>query len=300
MRTIVFINSHSRQATQNLKLVKRFFAKPNSPFDVVDFIVIEKLSSFADALDQLQAAKNIECVVVGSGDGTIVTVLNALKSRKKLVYGFIPLGTSNNYARSLGIPADVRRSLRTLAKLYTRPVSLGTVNGAVFANNVGIGLPVKVVDNLTNKTKRYLGSLAYFVSALRELVRHEAVWCELEIDGKLQEFYTHQLSVLSGGYKGTALPVHNATSVFSDELTLVYSTTKERVEYFKDVLGFLYGRSKRETLCVIPITHAKLRTRPVMTIQADGEIISKTPATVSVTKDAIRVLTKPPKPARKH
>lgn len=301
MRTVVFINGHSRQASQYIKTVRKYFAKPKNPFEVLDFIVVDTLSDFDTAIKKLAAHKKIECVIVGSGDGTIVSVFNALKNRRNLVYGFIPLGTSNNYIRSLGVPHDVRKALRTLSKLYTRKVSLGTVNGAVFANNAGIGIPVQVVDNLTNKTKRYLGPIAYLVSGIRELFRHDPIWCELEIDGKIQEFYTHQLSVSSGAFKGTAIPLQRVTSVFSDELTLVYSATKERAEYAKDVFGFVYGRPvKRQSLHIIPIKEAKLRTRPAKTIQADGEIIGKTPAQISIIKDAIQVITKPPKQARKR
>jgi len=299
MRTIIFVNTYSRQAAQHLKLIQRYFKKPDCPFEIIDFIVVDKIHSFDDCIKQLKTAKNLDYIIIGSGDGTIVSVFNALKDQRKLIYGFIPLGTSNNYVRSLGIPHDVRKALRTLSEVYTRKISLGTVNGAIFANNAGIGIPVQVVDNLTNKTKRYLGPVSYILSAIRELFRHDAIWCELEIDGKVQTFDTHQLTISSGSFNGTVIPMHKVTSAFSDELTIFYSATKDRLEYTKDVFGFVYGRTiKRPTLHVIPIKHAKLRTHPVKTIQADGEIIGKTPATISIVKDAISVLTKPPKPAR--
>jgi len=299
MRTIVFVNTYSRQATQHLKLVQRYFKKPNCPFEIVDFIMVDEAHPFDACVKRLQATKNFDYVIIGSGDGTIVSVFNALKGRKNITYGFIPLGTSNNYVRSLGIPTDIRRSLRTLKKLHTQPISLGTVNGTIFANNAGIGLPAQVADTLTNKTKRYLGPLAYVVSGIHQLFHHDAIWCELEIHGKIQAFDTHHLSISSGSYKGTIMPMNKVTSAFSDELTIVYSATKERLEYVKDLLGFIYGRSvKRESTHVITIKEAKLRTNPVQTIQADGEIIGKTPVTISVIKDAIRVLTPPPKPTR--
>src|SRR5262249_43923270 len=125
MRTIVFINSHSRQAAQNLKLVKSFFAKPDSSFDIQEFIIIEDLARFKHAIKKLQSAKHVECVIIGSGDGTIVSVLNALKGRSDIVYGFVPLGTTNAFARGLGIPIDIKRSLKVLDAKNIRHASLG-------------------------------------------------------------------------------------------------------------------------------------------------------------------------------
>lgn len=294
MHTIVFINSHSRQATQNIKLVKKFFDKPDSPFDVREFIVVDDLNKFDTAIKKLKAAKKIDCVIVGSGDGTIVAVLNALKDRKNMLYGFIPLGTTNGFVRSLGIPVTVRRSLTVLSKQHERRASLGKINDVVFANFADLGFPVQVVDNLTDKVKRYLGSFAYAVSSVRELARHEPFWCEVETDGKTKSFQTHHLLVANGRHRGLAV-VEAAASTYDDSLTIAYSTNLNRLEYLKDAFGFITQRTdKREGVHFIYAKKVVIRTKPKQPIQADGEIIATTPAHIRVLKDAIRVLVPPP------
>ncbi|HTE57684.1 MAG TPA: YegS/Rv2252/BmrU family lipid kinase [Verrucomicrobiae bacterium] len=295
MRTIVFINSHSRLAAQNIKLVKKFFAKPGSPFDVQDFIVVEDLSRFKDALKKLQAAKDIDCVIVGSGDGTIVAVLNALKKQKNMLYGFIPLGTTNGFVRSLGIPVMIKRSLSVLSKQHERHASLGRINDTLFANFADLGYPVQVVDNVTDKVKRYLGSFAYAVSGVRELARHEPFWCEVEANGKKASFQTHHLLIGNGRHRGLAV-VDHGTSAYDDSLTIAYSTSLNRVEYLKDAFGFITRRpEKRAGVHFIYAKKATIRTKPDQPLQADGEIITTTPAHIRVLKDAIRVLAPPSK-----
>src|SRR5687767_7892901 len=114
MRTVVFINAHSRQASQHMRAVRKFFARGESPFELLDFIVVEELRDFKKYVERLRAHKNAECIVFGSGDGTIVSLLNELKHRQKLVYGFLPLGTSNTFVRSLDIPLDCKKALKVL------------------------------------------------------------------------------------------------------------------------------------------------------------------------------------------
>jgi YegS/Rv2252/BmrU family lipid kinase len=293
MRTVVFINTHSRQAAQNIDDLRKFFSKSTDSFDVLDFIIVEDLEKFDTYLERLSSHKEAECVIVGSGDGTIVAVINTLKKRKGLVYGFVPLGTSNTFVRSLGLPIDIRKALRALLKNHVREVSLGSINGTLFANIADIGVPAQVVENLTDRVKKYLGSFAYAISGMRELIRHDAIKCEVEANGQTKSFYTHQLFIANGKYRGP-VPVSNDTSAYSDKLTLGYSATPSRWEYFKDAFGFLIRTAPRHrNLYFITIEKATVRTRPVRSIQADGEIISKTPANVKVVKNAIRVLTLP-------
>src|SRR5574338_669941 len=107
MHTVVFINSHSRQAAKHVAAIRRYFQRANQPFEILDFVVIDELDKLDESLEKLTRTKNLQAVIVGSGDGTIVAVLNALKHRPDIVYGFLPLGTSNTFARSLNIPLDI-------------------------------------------------------------------------------------------------------------------------------------------------------------------------------------------------
>src|SRR5215207_4712026 len=99
MRTVVFINSHSRQASKNLAAVQKAFSKPGLKFKVIDFIVVEDLEKFDLYLQKLRTRKDMECVFIGSGDGTLNTVINVLRDRKDIVYGFLALGTTNAFVR---------------------------------------------------------------------------------------------------------------------------------------------------------------------------------------------------------
>ncbi len=299
MRTVLFINAHSRQAAHNVEAVREFFARADCPFEVLDFIVVEKLDDFPAYLERLKGHKNAECVIVGSGDGTIVTVLNALKGRD-LVYGFLPLGTSNDFVWSLGLPADFRKTLKVLSAQHVRSITLGSVNDVLFANVAGIGLATNVVKKVSNRLKRYLGPLAYVVSIFYELRRHEAVWFEVTADGKTISFYTHSLLIVNGKYHGH-IRVHDSASLYKHNLMIAAVTGQGRLSWLRGLFRLALRRPKREmhkNALAFPVEQARIVTRPVRDIQADGELVGKTPAQFKVIKDAVRVLTPPEVPPK--
>lgn len=289
MRTVLFINAHSRHGDRQSKHVIKIF-KDDPDFDVVSVIIVEELKKLREYLAELRAIKNLECVIVGSGDGTIVAVLNALRNRKNIVYGFLPLGTSNTFVRSLGLPATYKKAMAIIGLQTIKSVTLGSINGVLFPNIAGIGVPSRVADNLTNRMKRYLGPFAYVVSGLRELVRHDAFLCSIYFDGKIEQFYTHHLLIANGKYHGH-LPIGKAASLRKNQLVIVaFGITSSRWHYLKSMLGFGFHRHERDqNVRSFPITKAYLTTKPGRRIEADGELISKTPATILVIERAIKV-----------
>lgn len=290
MKTALLINSLSRQAGKHTDQVIHAVQKlPN--IKLTEVLIINEPRDVDVCLGRLAAIPNLKCVIVASGDGTIIAALNALKSRK-ITYGFLPLGTSNTFARSLGLPKDYKKVLQIIGQGHTRPVSLGMIKGTIFANIAGIGVPARVSAHISNRTKRYLGPLAYTLSGIWHLLRHKAFYCEIEIGGRTEAFYTHHLLIANGTYHGS-LPVSPDASAFNDKLMVVaFGTTKSRWRYALSMLRF--GLRKHESdpaTRIFPVTKAKLTTTPRRTIEVDAELIGKTPATIQVKKHAINVFT---------
>jgi YegS/Rv2252/BmrU family lipid kinase len=279
--------------------VKAYFARSKT-FEVVEYIVVRELSEFDKSVQKLASMKRVKCVIVCSGDGTIIAILNELKRRKDIVYGFVPLGTSNTFVRSLGLPLDIKKTMRIITEQNVRSASLGSINGRLFANIADIGVPTEVAANTTDKVKKYLGSLAYAVTGIKELAHHNAIWCELTVGKEAKRFYTHQLFVANGRFRGP-VRISKDASPYNDHLVLGYSANESRLEFAKDAVSFLTGRSsKRDSLVLMPAKDLRIKTVPRASIQADGEVIGKTPARIKLVEDAIKVFAKPEQPSRQH
>lgn len=289
MRTVAFLNVKARKGQARLKTIKKFLEKQND-LEIIEVIVVGEDTTFEKGLERLAKHKNIDMVILGGGDGTIVAALNALAG-KKILYGLLPLGTSNVFVRSIGLPIQLDKALKVMLQGASTPVSLGEVNGKLFANSAGSGVPVAVVNNLTNTTKRFLGPLAYIASGLREFVFHNAFLCNIKTDkGEKHTFYTHHLLIANGEFHGL-VPVGQGASVRNDQLTIfAFGTTKNRWDYAKSIIKFGLGKNKvAKTTTVISAHSFTLNCDPIKEIEADGEPIGRTPAKIKAIKNAINV-----------
>ena len=78
-----------------------------------------------------------EAIYVFSGDGTYNEVINGL--RADIPVGFVPGGRTSVLPRALGLPRDPTRAAARIAQGTPRRISLGRINGPMFAFNAGIG-----------------------------------------------------------------------------------------------------------------------------------------------------------------
>jgi diacylglycerol kinase family enzyme len=82
--------------------------------------------------------------VVAGGDGTI-SAAAATAAESGIILGVIPLGTMNLFARSLGLPLDMKAAAEALATAEPTRVDVGSVNGRFFAHHVTLGLHPRMI-----------------------------------------------------------------------------------------------------------------------------------------------------------
>src|SRR5690606_26557422 len=140
-------------------------------------------------------------VVLAGGDGT-VSYAASLIAGAKIEVGVIPLGTTNNFARSLNLPLDIDQAVKTIVEHPASPISLGKINRRYFTNVAGIGMSALVAQNVTDSQKRRWGRLAYALVGIQQLVKHRAFHVTLtDKDSELQmHFRTHQLIIANGRF----------------------------------------------------------------------------------------------------
>jgi diacylglycerol kinase family enzyme len=116
----------------------------------------------AELPDAVAAAVTDGCdlVVLGGGDGTISASVGGLIGTKA-VLGVLPLGTANDFARTLEIPNDLDGACEAIANGQVVDVDLGIADDHYFVNVASLGMSVAVTHALTPGLKRRSGSLAY-------------------------------------------------------------------------------------------------------------------------------------------
>lgn len=133
-----------------------------------------------DAEDAARRAVADGCglIVAGGGDGTLNGVINGAADGdglSRVTLGLVPLGTGNDFAAALGIPADVEGAIAVLLAGHTHAVDLGSVNGRLFANVSGGGYIAEVSEAVTPQMKSIAGRLAYLAGGAQALFEFEPV-----------------------------------------------------------------------------------------------------------------------------
>jgi diacylglycerol kinase family enzyme len=100
-----------------------------------------------------QAGDEPQTVIVGGGDGTLGSVA-AILAGTPHIFGVLPLGTLNHFAKDLGIPMEIEGAMDVIAAGQSRPIDVAEVNGKVFINNSSVGLYPFLVDERTAEQER--------------------------------------------------------------------------------------------------------------------------------------------------
>ncbi|MBR3379932.1 MAG: diacylglycerol kinase, partial [Bacillus sp. (in: Bacteria)] len=114
----------------------------------------------------------------------VVNGLAPLEKRPKL--GIIPVGTTNDFARALGIPReDILQATDAIIDGVAKPLDIGKVNGQYFINIAGGGRLTELTYEVPSKLKTMLGQLAYYLKGMEMLPSIRPTEVEIEYDGKL-------------------------------------------------------------------------------------------------------------------
>lgn len=141
-----------------------------------------------DATEEARRAveRKYDLVVVAGGDGTINEVINGLgeaEYRPKL--GIIPAGTTNDFARALHIPREIKKALEIIAADQTMHLDIGKVNEQYFINIAGGGRLTELTYDVPIKLKTVLGQLAYYIKGIEMLPSLKPERTRIEYDGEV-------------------------------------------------------------------------------------------------------------------
>ena len=141
-----------------------------------DCLVTTRLTRKAgDAFEFAREACGCECydlIIACGGDGTLSeAVAGVLKSSHKIPVGYIPCGSTNDYARSFDISTDYVEAARRAATGKMYPVDIGKINGRYFNYIASFGLFTAVSYNASRNLKAMLGHLAYVLEGTKELTK---------------------------------------------------------------------------------------------------------------------------------
>ncbi|MFL1874276.1 lipid kinase [Hansschlegelia beijingensis] len=237
-----------------------------------------------------------DVIVVGGGDGSMNAAARGVVDAGRPL-GIVPTGTANDLARTLDIPADIPEACRIIAEGEVRRIDLGEVNGRLFFNVASIGLSAELAKSLTSEIKQRFGKLGYLITALRVLARARPFRVRISSGDKTCRALTLQVAVGNGRYYGGGNVIEQDADIDDGRLDL-YSLEFSRAWRLALMLrSFRAGEHGAWSEVRAMSGHEfEVRTRRPRSVNADGEIVTKTPATFRLLPRAISVIAPPKQP----
>ena len=111
-----------------------------------------------------------DLIVCAGGDGTLnETIAGVLSSGMDCPLGYIPGGTTNDYASSIGLSSDPMEAAKDIMEGDTRTFDIGCFNGRHFVYTATCGAFAKVSYTTSQAAKNMLGHMAYVLEGVRDL-----------------------------------------------------------------------------------------------------------------------------------
>ena len=134
------------------------------------------------------SAESYDMVVVSGGDGTLSEAVKALMPiGKKIPLGYIPAGSTNDFAASMSIPKSMGDAAKAIVEGVTFDYDIGEFNGQYYVYVAGFGVFTDVSYETPQNVKNMLGHAAYLIEAIKRLPKYTGFSMKIEHDGEVIE-----------------------------------------------------------------------------------------------------------------
>jgi len=182
---IVNPNAGKMKAGAALLDLIREFTKPG--YDVTVYPTEKK----SDAENKVKkSGANYDLIVCCGGDGTLSETVNGLAKLSKVYekpvpFSFIPAGTANDFATTVGMPGDLKEAARTIIAGRNRTLDVGGFNGGYFVYVAAFGLFTSVSYTVPQEMKKTFGHLAYVMEGIKQTADIPSNRLTIEYNGKV-------------------------------------------------------------------------------------------------------------------
>jgi YegS/Rv2252/BmrU family lipid kinase len=180
-RMLLLINLHSGKGE-----IKNSLADVIDVYNHFDYTVTIYISQYRGHLGELvlKHGKDYDIIVCSGGDGTLNEICdNVLKLDDKPVIGYLPSGSTNDFAASVGISKNpIEAAITSISGRYF-PIDLGQIEGKSFIYVAAFGAFTNVSYETSQNLKNILGYQAYVIEGIKQLPNIKSYHMKIEWDG---------------------------------------------------------------------------------------------------------------------
>jgi YegS/Rv2252/BmrU family lipid kinase len=294
-RILIIVNPHAGNEDEE-RMRRRLggaFAARGAAFD----LIATERAGHATELAREGAALGYRAVAVCGGDGTIAEASTGLAGTTTPL-AIIPRGTANQVAHNLGVPRALEAAVDVAVFGEPCTIDLGRIGDRAFALVAGAGFDAAVMQSATRELKERWGFAAYAYAAMKEALTAGPQRFHISADGRDIEVDAVSVLVANVGELFTRwLPLRfslapQPTSAWRDGLLDVVIVAPRHAP---DLAAILWRSANRKFVGSDQLLHFQtheitIDADPPIAVQVDGDPAGVTPVSISVMRDAMRVL----------
>lgn len=280
---IVNLHSKSGYAKVIWKQVKKVLKEETVSYQV--FFTQYKGHAAAISSELSSKGERVRIVVLG-GDGTVNEVVGGIKEFEHVILGYIPTGSSNDFARSLSLPSNPKEAiLNIINPKYYVHLDIGEVSTQTssrrFVVSSGIGFDASIcqealdskLKKLLNKLK--LGKLTYVAIALKQIMMFQTASAIVSLDGKEAKSYKRIYFIASHihKYEGGGLKLCPDAS-YEDgkfDVCVVKDFSKLKLLFFLPT-AYFGKHTKYQAIDMLRCKALTIKAKRKLYVHTDGEI----------------------------
>lgn len=256
-------------------------------------IIQTEYPGHATEIAKAWSGSGLKAVVAAGGDGTVMETANGLLGTG-IPLGILPLGSGNDFARSIHIPRGLTRlgdAFSILQEGSAKPVDVGFFGDCAFLNVASIGFDSEIIRDLPKVKRFFRGPFAYIASIFLKFLTYKTKRVRLVMDDVEKELELFLAAVCNGRYYGGGLMVNPDGAVDDGFFNLVLVHPLPRYK-----IPFLLGRFRKGLHVSLPYVEIfqcktlSVHSMEPLPVNADGELAGKTPASFRLMKHALSVL----------
>lgn len=299
-RTLLIANpaAHSGRGAEGARFASRFL---DSYASLTAGHEVRLTTRPGEATSMAARAAGFDTLLVLGGDGVIHEVvcgLMSLSAERRPRLGVVPLGSGNDYARTLGMPRnDVEAAFARLARGTARPMDVGRVNGTYFAQTLSFGLDAAIALDTTARRAAdtsQQGEALFVTSGLRVLSRaKEGFSCVARFDGgEPRELSPHVFAFQIGPSYGGGFVICPDADPADGLVDVCLNVRKPSLPRLMALFGLArFGRHTHSRIVeLLRVRHAEIEFAAAPPCQVDGEPLEGTRFSIDVLPHALSVI----------
>ncbi|MDN5807225.1 MAG: hypothetical protein L0J19_10090 [Brevibacterium sp.] len=237
------------------------------------------------------AARGAPIVVSLGGDGLVRAIAAGLVGTSTSM-GIIAGGRGNDFIGKLGIPKDIAAAAAVVANGRDRSIDVLDLDGKICVGNVSLGLD-SAVQEYADSVRRIKGHWVYLYGVVRAIAQPRRIDLTLTIAGERVSFRGLSAGFANSGRYGGGLKLSPEAKLDDGLIDVVLLKDAFLPKLGAELVSFTLGKHNLHPN--IHFSHAREihiatpKGAPPVEIVADGDAVARTPATVKIRPESLKV-----------